>query len=86
MNLDPGYLFVSMVISAFGFGAFLYGKKRPDAKAMLIGIAMMGCTYFISSVPILLLVSGVLVAALFSESIQARLAAKKKPRQIQSIY
>lgn len=85
MNLDPGYLFVSLTVSAFGFGAFLYGKKRPDPKALLIGIAMMTSTYLISSTLVLLGVSGLLVAALFSESIQARLAAKKKPRQIQSI-
>ena len=85
MNLDPGYLFVSMTVSACGLGAFLYGKKRPDPKALVIGIAMMTSTYLISSTLLLLGVSGVLVAALFSEQLQARLAAKKKPRQIQSI-
>jgi hypothetical protein len=85
VNLDPGHLLVSMVVSCVGLGAFLYGKKRPDPKALLIGIAMMGSTYFVSSTILLLGVGGVLTAGLFSESIQAKLAAKQKPKQIQSI-
>lgn len=85
MNFDPGYLFVSMVVSAIGFGAFLYGKKRPDPKALLIGICMMLSTYLVTNTIMLLGVSGVLLAGLFSEQIQAQLNAGKKPRQIQSI-
>ena len=54
-----GYLFSSLVIGTVGLGFFLYGKKRPEPKCLLIGLAMCIYPYFVSS---LLLMWGIAVA------------------------
>jgi len=87
VNLDPLYLFVSMTVGAVGFGAFLYGKKRPDPKSLLVGITMMLSSYFFTTTLSLLGVSVLLLGVLFSEPLVARIQGRdSKPRRIQSIH
>ncbi len=87
MDLDPTYLFLSLVTGAIGLGAFTYGKRLQEGKPLLIGLLLMLASYFATSTLSLLAVSTVLIAWLSSNQIQARLEGrgKEKPR-IQSIH
>lgn len=48
-DLDPAQLFSGMAISTVGLGMFIYGKKRPEPKCILIGLAMCIYPMFVSS-------------------------------------
>ena len=54
MSFDPTALFVSVLISAVGVGFFIYGKKQQRAPQLIAGIALMGYTYFVSTVAVML--------------------------------
>jgi hypothetical protein len=58
-----GVLFSSLLIGAVGLGLFLYGKKRPEPKCLLIGIAMCVYPYFVSSIVLMWLIAAVCIAA-----------------------
>ena len=66
---DPWYIVVAGFFSLIGFAAFLYGKRQEDFKCIILGLLLCGVSYFISDPLILSLVSIVIVAFLFSESI-----------------
>ncbi len=62
---SPDRVFAMILFGAIGFAAFVYGKKSAAWKPMVLGIALMGYPYFISS-PFLFYAVGVaLTAALF---------------------
>ncbi|MFL5363814.1 MAG: hypothetical protein ACJ78U_22840 [Myxococcales bacterium] len=65
MSFDPTALFVSVLISAVGVGFFLYGKKQQRAPQLVAGIALMGYTYFVSSVTVMLAIGAAILAALW---------------------
>ncbi len=46
MNLDPTWLFLSMIPGGLGFVLFIYGKKRDRWPHLIAGIAMMVYPYF----------------------------------------
>jgi hypothetical protein len=48
-NLDPALLFSGLLISSVGVGMFIYGKKRPEPKCILIGLAMCVFPMFVHS-------------------------------------
>jgi hypothetical protein len=49
VDLDPGQLFASMVVSTIGFGLFLYGKKQTRVPQLVAGIVLMLGPMFIGS-------------------------------------
>jgi hypothetical protein len=65
MSFDPTALLVSVLISAVGVGFFLYGKKQQRAPQLVAGIALMGYTYFVSSVAVMLAIGAAILAALW---------------------
>jgi len=51
MSLDGNVLLASMFVGGIGFVFFAYGKKQSRLPQMLVGVALMGFPYFVSSVP-----------------------------------
>jgi hypothetical protein len=66
MSLDPGSLFVSILISAVGLGIFIYGKKQRRAPQLVAGIVLMGYGYFVGSVAWMLVIAAAVLTALWS--------------------
>jgi len=62
---DPTTLFLSILISAVGVGFFLYGKKQQRAPQLVVGIVLIGYTYFVSSVTVMLAIAVALLVALW---------------------
>ena len=59
-NLDPTWLFLSLIPSGVGFVLLVYGKKQARITLMLSGIAFMAYPYFTPSVTALVAI-GVLL-------------------------
>jgi hypothetical protein len=66
MSLDPGSLFLSILIGAVGLGFVIYGKKQQRAPQLVVGIVLMGYGYFVSSVVWMLVIAAALLVALWS--------------------
>ncbi len=66
MSLDPGSLFLSLLISVVGLGFFIYGKKQRRAPQLVAGVVLMGYSYFVSSVVWMLVIAAAVLAALWS--------------------
>jgi hypothetical protein len=49
LAIDTGLLYWDVFISLAGFAFFLYGKKRPDAAALVAGIILMIYPYVVGS-------------------------------------
>ena len=64
MEITAGSLFASLLVSTVGFGFFLYGKKQARVPQLAIGVVMMVYPYFVPGALWMLLVFGVLIAAL----------------------
>jgi hypothetical protein len=63
LNLDGNSLLASLLIGSIGFVAFAYGKKQSRLPQMVIGVALMGFPYFVTSVALMLgIAAGLLVA------------------------
>ena len=58
MNLNPGWLFASLLVSAIGFILLHYGRKMARVPHLVAGLAMMVYPYFVPGV-----LANVLVAA-----------------------
>ena len=87
MNLDPTFLMLSMISGSIGMGAFMYGKRMQDGKALLVGIALMACTWFVTSLLGLTAITLLLCGVLFSNPIQAAIQARgKETPRIQSVH
>jgi hypothetical protein len=65
MSLDPNTLLLSLFISAVGVGFFVYGKKQQRAPHLVVGIVLIGYTYFVSSVAVMLGIAAALLVALW---------------------
>lgn len=50
MNLDPTWLFLSLLPSGVGFVLFVYGKKRERWPQLVVGLLYMVYPYFATSV------------------------------------
>jgi len=61
-----GLLFSGLLIGAVGLGMFLYGKKRPEPKCLLIGLAMCVYPYFVSSVVWMWIIAVACLAAAYA--------------------
>jgi len=65
VSFDPTTLLLSVLISAVGVGFFLYGKKQQRAPQLVVGIVLIGYTYFVSSVAVMLAIAVALLAVLW---------------------
>jgi hypothetical protein len=65
MNLDGNALLVSLVIGSVGFVSFVYGKRQQRLPQMVVGLALMGFPYFISSIPWMFGIAVALVGTLW---------------------
>jgi hypothetical protein len=50
MNLDPVWLFLSMIPGGVGFVLFVYGKKQGRWPQLVAGLALMVYPYFATSI------------------------------------
>lgn len=60
--LETDNLMTSLIFSSIGMGYFIYGKKQKKLVPLLCGIGLMGYTYFVSSLVLLLALGVVLLA------------------------
>jgi hypothetical protein len=65
MNIDPTWLFLSMIPSGIGFVLFVYGKKQQRWPHMLAGIVFSIYPYFTPSSLVMVLVGGALGTGLW---------------------
>jgi len=65
MNLDVNALLASLFIGSIGFVSFVYGKKQSRLPQMLVGLALMGYPYFVSSVPWMFGIAGALLGVMW---------------------
>ncbi len=65
MSIDPGWLFVSIIVSGIGGGLFLYGKKQSRWPQLVAGLVLMVYTYFISSIVLMIVIAVAIIAALW---------------------
>jgi hypothetical protein len=63
MNMNPGYLFVSLLLSAVGFLYMALGKRRQQGLMRGCGLGLLICPLLISHLAGLL-VAGALLCAL----------------------
>lgn len=59
-------LFAPVLFGSTGLGAFVYGKKAQQWKAMIIGSALMAYPYFIDNTLLLYVIGFALCLALFA--------------------
>jgi hypothetical protein len=65
MNLDPAWLFLSLLTGTIGFGLFLYGKREDRWPHLAIGLLFMVYPYFTESVTSLVVVGVLLLGVLW---------------------
>jgi 4-hydroxybenzoate polyprenyltransferase len=65
MNFDPTWLFLSLLIGAFGFALFLYGKRQSRLPQLVIGLIFMVYPYFTTSVTSLVTVGVIFAGVLW---------------------
>ena len=63
--MTAGNLLASVIFSAIGLGAWIYGKKTALWKPMAIGVVLMVYPYFVTETWQMTLIGIVLTAALF---------------------
>ena len=47
LDLSPGSLLASLLVSTIGMGLFLYGKKQTRGPQLLVGLFLMAYPYFV---------------------------------------
>lgn len=65
MNLDPTWLFLSLIPSGIGFVLFVYGKKQERWPQLGAGLLLMVYPYFATSVTALVGIGAAIVAGLW---------------------
>jgi hypothetical protein len=63
--MSTASLLWGMVFGSIGFSYFIYGKKQKHSAAFLAGIGLMGFSYFISNVWLMVGIGGALMAIPF---------------------
>jgi hypothetical protein len=68
VGVDGDSLLASVLVSLVGGGLFVYGKKQARFPQLVAGIVLAVYTYFISSVPLMLVIAaaviGLMIAAI----------------------
>jgi hypothetical protein len=60
LDLTPGSLFASLLVSSAGFTCFMYGKKQERLPQVIAGLALMVFPVFVTS-PVWMLTVGAAV-------------------------
>ena len=60
--METESLLWSVVFSSIGMGYFLYGKNQKSLVPALCGVVLMGYPYFVSSIPLMVVLGLVLMA------------------------
>ncbi len=61
--MNAANILASVIFGSIGFGAFIYGKKQSNFKALVIGVILMVYPYFVSN-SIALFATGVVLTVL----------------------
>lgn len=64
-TMTAANLFASVLFSAIGLGAFVYGKRNGAWKPGVLGVALMVYPYFVASTPALYAIGGALTLGVF---------------------
>lgn len=59
------YLFINLIFSCIGFGAWIYGKRQRSGVHLALGAVLMVYPYFVGNVYVLCGIGVALTAALF---------------------
>ena len=65
MNLDPAWLFLSLITGAIGLALFLYGKREARWPQIVVGVLFMVYPYFTVSIASLIVVGVILAGVLW---------------------
>lgn len=65
MQLDGASLIVSFLVSGVGFVAFTYGRRQRRMPQLMAGVLLMVFPYFVSSVPLMLMIAVTLLAVMW---------------------
>ena len=65
LNLDPTWLFLSLIPGGVGFVLFVYGKKQERWPHLVTGLALMVYPYFATTVLSLIGIGAALGVALW---------------------
>jgi 4-hydroxybenzoate polyprenyltransferase len=66
MNLDPTWLFLSLIPSAIGFVLIVYGKKQGSWPHLVAGLALTVYPYFATTLLTLVAIGLLIGAGLWS--------------------
>ena len=64
-DFNSASIAADIIFGAIGLAAFIYGKKMVSARAMLLGVALMGFQFVVSDPVWTYVVGALLTAALF---------------------
>ena len=65
MSLDPAWIFLSLVLSGFGFVLFRYGRKQDRWPQLVAGLALIVYPYFVTSLTTLVGIGALIGVALW---------------------
>ena len=65
MEMDSGYLTLSLLFGAVGMGLLMFGKKTGKIPHIIAGLALMTCPYFITNLIAMVSVCVILAVAPF---------------------
>ena len=63
--MNTANIYASIIFGSIGFGAFIYGKKQSNLKALVIGVILMVYPYFVQNPIALYTIGAVLTLFLF---------------------
>lgn len=64
-DLDPGSIFLSLLVGSVGFVLFVYGKKQERFPQLIAGLVLMVYPYFVSGALPMFLVGIIVVVAMW---------------------
>jgi hypothetical protein len=65
VGFSPGSLFANVVVSAFGAGIFVYGRKQRRWPRVVIGVVLMVFPYLVDGAALMLSIAAALLVALW---------------------
>jgi hypothetical protein len=66
LDMDTNYLVVSFILGVIGTAFFVFGKRQKRLVPLSVGLGLMVCPYFLSSLPLLIGVGvGLMATAYF---------------------
>jgi hypothetical protein len=65
MNIDPTWIFLSLIPGGLGFVLFVYGKKQQRWPQIIAGLLLMGYPYVATTVMSMTVIGVLICAALW---------------------